>query len=174
MAQERSGVITMKGAPMTLIGPQLKVGDKAPDFEVIDQALQPVTLASSKGKVRLIAAVPSLDTSVCSLETKRFAQEVPKLPANVQFYTVSADLPFAQKRWCTAENVAVTTLSDHRKLSFGEHYGVLIKDLRFLARAIFVVDASDKITYVQIVPEVTHEPDYDRAVQAARQAAGAR
>jgi thiol peroxidase len=159
---------------MTLIGPQLKAGDKAPDFEVIDQALQPVTLAASKGKVRIFAAVPSLDTSVCSIETKRFAQEVPKLPSNVQFYTVSADLPFAQKRWCGAEHVTVTTLSDHRKLSFAEHYGVLIKELRILARSIFVVDAADKITYVQIVPEVTQEPDYDRAIQAARQAAGAK
>src|SRR5215510_15847504 len=105
MAQERTGVITMKGKPMTLLGPALKPGDKAPDFEAINTALEPVNLASSKGKVRLFATVPSLDTPVCSLETKRFGQEITKLPANVQFYTVSADLPFAQKRWCGAEQV---------------------------------------------------------------------
>lgn len=174
MAQERTGVITMKGSPMTLIGPALKAGDKAPDFDVIDQALKPVNLASSKGKVRLFATVPSLDTAVCATETKRFSQEISKLPPDVQFYTVSADLPFAQKRWCGAENVNVPTLSDHRSLSFAERYGVLVKELRILARAIFVVDASDKVTYVQIVPEIAQEPDYDRAIQAARQAAGAK
>lgn len=173
MSQERNGVITMKGNPKTLLGPALKAGDKAPDFEVINQGLETVTLASSKGKVRLIAAVPSLDTPVCAIETKKFGTELAKLPANVQFYTVSADLPFAQKRWCGAENVSVATLSDHRKLSFAENYGVLIKDLRILARAIFVIDANDKLTYVQIVPEIAQEPDYDKALQAARQAAGA-
>jgi thiol peroxidase len=174
MAQERTGVITMKGKPMTLVGPALKPGDKAPDFEAINTALEPVSLASSKGKVRLFAAVPSLDTPVCSTETKRFSQELAKLPPNVQFYTVSADLPFAQKRWCGAENVAVPTISDHRNLSFAQNYGVLIKELKILARAIFVVDAGDKITYVQIVPEIASEPDYDKAMMAARQAAGAK
>jgi thiol peroxidase len=173
MPQERTGVITMKGNPKTLVGPALKAGDKAPEFEVINPSLEAVTLASSKGKVRLISAVPSLDTPVCALETKKFAQELGKLPPSVQFYTISADLPFAQKRWCGAENVAVPTLSDHRKLSFAENYGVLIKDLRILARAIFVIDAHDKITYVQIVPEIAQEPDYDKAIQAAKQAAGA-
>ena len=172
MSQERNGVITMKGNPKTLIGPALKAGDKAPDFEVINQGLETVTLATSKGKVRLIAAVPSLDTPVCAIETRKFGQELAKLPPNVQFYTVSADLPFAQKRWCGAENLQVATLSDHRKLSFAENYGVLIKDLRIHARAIFVIDASDMITYVQIVPEIAQEPDYDKAIQAAKQAAG--
>jgi thiol peroxidase len=173
MAQERTGVITMKGKPMTLIGPALKPGDRAPDFQTVNQALESVTLASSRGKVRLFATVPSLDTPVCAVETKRFAQEIPKLPPNVQLLTVSADLPFAQKRWCGAENVSVATLSDHRSLSFAEAYGVLIKELRILARAIFVVDAADKITYVQIVPEIAQEPDYDKAIMAARSAAGA-
>jgi len=174
MPQERTGVITMKGKPMTLLGPALKPGDKAPDFQTVNQGLEPVTLASSRGKVRLFAAVPSLDTPVCAVETKRFGQEISKLPPNVQFYTVSADLPFAQKRWCGAENVAVPTLSDHRSLSFAEAYGVLIKELRILARAIFVVDSSDTITYVQIVPEIAQEPDYDKAIMAARAAAGAK
>jgi thiol peroxidase len=174
MPQERTGVITMKGNPLTLLGPAIKPGDSAPDFEVINQALETVNLASSRGKVRLIAAVPSLDTPVCAVETKKFGQEIARLPANVQFYTVSADLPFAQKRWCGAENVKVTTLSDHRKLSFGEHYGVLIKELRIHARAIFVIDASDKVTYVEIVPEIAQEPNYEKAIAAAQQAAGAR
>jgi len=174
MAQERTGVITMKGNPMTLIGPQLKPGDKAPSFEVINQSLEIITLASSKGKVRLVAAVPSLDTPVCAVETKRFAQEILKLPPNVEFYTISADLPFAQKRWCGAEHVSVTTLSDHRQLSFAQNYGVLIKELRILARAMFVIDAEDKITYVEIVPEIAQEPNYERALGAARQAAGAK
>ena len=174
MAQERTGLIKLKGTPMTLIGPALKVGDRAPEFEVINQTLEPVTLASSKGKARLFAAVPSLDTAVCSTETKRFGQEISKLPANVQFFTVSADLPFAQKRWCSAENVNVFTLSDHRKLSFAENYGVLIKELRILARSIFVVDPSDKITYIEIVPEVATEPNYEKAIAAAKAAAGTR
>jgi len=172
MTQERTGVITMKGNPKTLIGPALKPGDKAPDFECVNQALETVTLASSKGKVRLISAVPSLDTPVCDKETKRFGEELARLPPSIQFYTVSADLPFAQKRWCGAANLQVPTLSDHRTLSFAEHYGVLIKDLRILARAIFVVDASDKITYVELVPEIASEPDYDKALAAAKQAAG--
>jgi thioredoxin-dependent peroxiredoxin len=173
MSQERNGVITMKGSPKTLVGPALQPGDKAPDFEAVNTALEPVTLASSKGRVRLIAAVPSLDTPVCALETKRFAQEITKLPSSVQFYTISADLPFAQKRFCGAENITVPTLSDHRKLSFAENYGVLIKDLRILARAMFVIDANDKITYVEIVPEIASEPNYEKALAAAKKAAGA-
>ena len=173
MAQERAGVITMKGSPKVLIGPALKPGDKAPDFNVIDQGLASVTLANSKGKVRLVSAVPSLDTSVCSIQTKKFSQEISKLPANVQFYTISADLPFAQKRWCGAENVTAPTLSDHRSLSFAENYGILIKDLRISARAIFVIDGNDKITYVEIVPEIASEPNYEKALAAAKQAAGA-
>lgn len=171
MSQERAGVITMKGNPKTLVGPALKVGEKAPDFEVINQGLETVTLASSKGKVRLIAAVPSLDTPVCAIETKKFGEQLSSLPPNVQFYTISADLPFAQKRWCGAEQVQVATLSDHRKLSFAERYGVLIKDLRILARAIFVIDAHDKIAYVEIVPEIASEPNYEKALAAAKAAA---
>ena len=172
MAQERTGVVTFKGNPLTLIGPALKVGDKAPDFEAIDSALEPVTLASSKGKARLFSAVPSLDTPVCSIQTKRFAAEISKLPDSVAVITVSADLPFAQKRWCGAEKVEAKTISDHRKLSFCQNYGILIKELRLAARAIFVVDPKDRITYIQIVPEVTQEPNYDKALAALKNAAG--
>ena len=172
MAEERTGVITMKGNPMTLLGPGLSAGDAAPDFAVIDQGLQAVNLASTSGKVRLFSVVPSLDTPVCSVQTKRFGEELSKLPDGVQVCTVSADLPFAQKRWCGAEGVEMTTLSDHRSLSFGEAYGVLIKELRILARAIFVVDAADKVTYVEIVPEIASEPNYDAALKAVQDAVG--
>jgi thiol peroxidase len=172
MATERKGAVTFKGTPMTLVGPQLKAGDRAPDFSVIDSALQAVNLSSSKGKVRLFSVVPSLDTPVCSQQTKRFGDELKKLPPNVQVYTVSADLPFAQKRWCGAEGVEMTTLSDHRELTFGTNYGVLVKELKLLTRAIFVVDASDKISYVEIVPEITSHPNYDKAIEAVKKAAG--
>lgn len=168
MAEERAGVVTFKGGPLTLVGPELKVGDAAPEFSAINAELEPVTLASSRGKVRLFSVVPSLDTPVCAEQTKRFGQELAKLPPNVQVYTVSADLPFAQNRWCGAENVEMTTLSDHRELSFGQAFGVLIKELKLLARAVFVVDAQDKITYLQIVPEVVDQPDYDKALEAVR------
>lgn len=172
MTGERTGVVTFKGNPMTLVGPELKVGDAAPDFSVINGQLEAVNLASSKSKVRLISVVPSLDTPVCSQQTKRFAEELAKLPSNVQVCTVSADLPFAQNRWCGAEDVEMATLSDHRELSFGQNYGVLIKELKLLTRAIFVVDATDKISYLEIVPEITSHPDYDKALAAVKQSAG--
>jgi len=152
---------------MTLLGPELKVGDKAPDFSVVDNALAPVTLASSAGKIRVISAVPSLDTPVCDTETRRFNQEAASLPDNVIVLTVSLDLPFAQKRWCGAAGIdRVTTLSDYRERSFGNAYGVVIKELVLLSRSIFVIDANDSIRYIQHVPEVTSEPDY-AAVMAA-------
>ncbi len=169
---EREAAVTFKGDPLTLVGPELQAGDQAPDFNVIDGDLGPVNLASSAGKVRLISAVPSLDTPVCSDQTKRFAEALPGLPENVQVLTISADLPFAQGRWCGAEGVEMTTLSDHRELSFANAYGVLIKELKLLSRAIFVIDAEDKITYVEIVPEVTDFPDYDAALAAVGAAAG--
>ncbi len=169
---ERTGVVTFKGGPMTLVGPQLEPGDRAPDFTVLGPGLTPVTLASSRGKVRLFSVVPSLDTSVCSIQTKKFNEAVAALPASVQPYTVSCDLPFAQARFCGAEGVdRMVSLSDHRDVSFGKKYGVLIKELRLLTRSIFVVDASDKIAYVQIVPEITTEPNYDEALAAVRKVA---
>ena len=167
--QERSGVITFKGNPMTLLGSELKVGDKAPDFKVVDTGMAPVSLASSSGKVRIISAVPSLDTPICDTETRRFNQEAASLPDNVVVLTISLDLPFAQKRWCGAAGIdRVMTLSDYQERSFGLAYGVLIKELKLLARCIFVVDSQDTIRYIQQVPEVTHEPDYAAVLAAAR------
>ena len=166
---ERSGIITFKGNPFTLLGPEIKVGDKAPDFAVVDNGLAPVSLASSAGKVRIISAVPSLDTPVCDTETRRFNQEAAGLPGDVVVLTISLDLPFAQKRWCGSAGIEkVTTLSDYRERSFGQSYGVLIKELLLLTRAIFVVDAQDVIRYIQIVPEVTSEPDYAAVIAAAK------
>jgi len=166
---ERTGIISFKGNPMTLLGPELKTGDKAPDFLVVDNGLAPVTLASSAGKIRIISAVPSLDTPVCDTETRRFNQEAATLPENVVVLTVSLDLPFAQKRWCGAAGIdRVTTLSDYRERSFGNAYGVVIKELVLLARSIFVIDANDTIRYIQIVPEVTTEPDYAAVMGAVK------
>jgi len=166
---ERSGIITFKGNPFTLLGPQLKAGDKAPNFAVVDNGLAPVSLASSAGKIRIISSVPSLDTPVCDTETRRFNQEAAGLPGDVVVLTISLDLPFAQKRWCGAAGIdKVMTLSDYRERSFGQNYGVLIKELLLLTRAIFVIDAQDVIRYIQIVPEVTSEPDYAAVIAAAK------
>lgn len=166
---ERSGVITFKGNPMTLLGTELKVGDKAPDFNVVDTALTPVSLATYAGKIRIISAVPSLDTPICDTETRKFNQEAADLPDDVVVLTISLDLPFAQKRWCGAAGIErVVTLSDYRDRSFGQNYGVLIKELLLLARCIFVVDAQGIIRYIQQVPEVTSEPDYAAVIAAAK------
>jgi len=166
---ERSDIITFKGNPFTLLGPELKAGDKAPDFAVVDNGLAPVSLASSAGKIRIISSVPSLDTPVCDTETRRFNQEAAGLPGDVVVLTISLDLPFAQKRWCGAAGIdKVMTLSDYRERSFGQNYGVLIKELLLLTRAIFVIDAQDVIRYIQIVPEVTSEPDYAAVIAAAK------
>jgi thiol peroxidase len=166
--EERTGSITFQGNPLTLMGNEVKVGDKAPDFELLDNDLKPVNLSGFSGKVCVISSVPSLDTPVCDMETRRFNEEAGKLGDNVSILTVSMDLPFAQKRWCGAAGVEkVTTLSDHRDAKFGENYGVLIKELRLLARAIFVVDREGVIQYVQLVKEVTEEPDYDTVIAAA-------
>ena len=171
--QGRTGMVTMRGNPLTLIGPALKPGDKAPDFQCVAQDLTPVTLASSAGKARLLISVPSLDTPVCSTETIRFNREVAGIGGNTQVSVISMDLPFAQRRFCGSENISnIQTLSDHREASFGRAYGVLIKELRLLARALFVVDPSGTIRYVQIVPEVAQEPNYDEALNALRAAAG--
>ncbi len=165
--EERTGSITFQGNPLTLMGNEVKVGDKAPDFELLDNDLKPVNLSGFRGKVCVISSVPSLDTPVCDMETRRFNEEAGKLGDNVSILTVSMDLPFAQKRWCGAAGVdKVTTLSDHRDAKFGETYGVLIKELRLLARAIFVVDREGVIQYVQLVKEVTEEPDYDAVIAA--------
>ena len=162
--------ITFKKNPVTLPGREVKVGDQAPDFTSLANDLSPVTLQDTAGKVRLISVVPSLDTGVCSDQTKRFSEEAASLGENVEVLTVSADLPFAQKRWTTINNVdSITTLSDHRDLSFGEAYGVTMQELRLLARSIFVVDENDKVAYVEYVPEGTDHPDYDKALQAVKE-----
>jgi thiol peroxidase len=159
--QERTGIITMKGNPLTLIGNEVKVGDNAPDFIALDNNLAPVRLSSFKGKICVLASVPSLDTPVCDMETRKFNEEAGRLGADVVFLTISMDLPFAQRRWCGASGVTkVQTLSDHRDASFGTSYGVLIKELRLLARAVFVVDQGGIIQHAQLVKEVSKEPDY--------------
>lgn len=167
--QERQGVITFKGNPMTLIGPDVKVGDKAPEFSVVGNDMSPITLASSQGKTRLVVSVPSIDTPVCDTEVRRFNEEAAKL-ANVEVLVVSLDLPFAQTRWCGAAGISnVKTASDYRGASFAKAYGVLIKELHLAARAVFVIDADNTIVYKEIVSEVTKEPNYEAALKAASQ-----
>ena len=164
---ERAGIITMKGNPLTLLGKELKVGDVAPDFEVLDNDLAPVKFSSFRGKICVISSVPSLDTPICDMETRRFNEEAVKLGENIQILTISMDLPFAQKRWCGAAGVhKVVTLSDHRDASFGTAYGTLIKELRLLARIVFVVDGEGIIRYIQVVKEQTEEPDYEAVLEA--------
>jgi thiol peroxidase len=165
---ERAGATTMRGNPLTLVGPELKAGDQAPDFSAIDSGMKPVKLSDTGNKTRIFSVVPSLDTPVCDAQTKRFNEEAAKLDG-VDIYTVSMDLPFAQKRFCNSfalDNVKM--LSDHKEASFGEHYGTLIKELRILSRAIFVVGPDDKLKYVEYVPEVADHPNYEAALSAAR------
>jgi thiol peroxidase len=170
--KEEKGVITMKGNPLTLTGRSLKVGDRAPDFMVVDNNLSPVNLANYKGKVCVLSSVPSLDTPVCDMETRRFNQEASGLGSNVAILTISMDLPFAQKRWCGSAGVdKVVTLSDHLDASFGTSYGVLIKELRLLARAVFVLDRAGVIQYVEIVKELTQEPNYQAVLTAVKKLA---
>jgi thiol peroxidase len=169
---ERARASTLKGNPLTLVGRELKPGDKAPDFELTDVNLGTVTLAKTGNSVRIFSVVPSLDTPVCDAQTKRFNEEAGKL-RNVDIITVSMDLPFAQKRWCGAFGVdKVKMLSDHRAGSFGTNYGTLIKELRIESRAIFVVDKQNVIRYAQYVKEVGDHPDYESALKVARSLAG--
>jgi thioredoxin-dependent peroxiredoxin len=164
---ERTGVVTIHGNPLTLVGEEIKAGAAAPEAELLDNDLNPVKLSSYRGKILVIAAVPSLDTPVCDLETRRFNDEAANLGADVEMVTVSMDLPFAQKRWCGAAGVKrLRTLSDHRAAAFGTAYGVLIKELRLLARAVFIIDREGAVQYAQLVKEVTSEPDYEEVLQA--------
>jgi thiol peroxidase len=168
---ERANAVTLHGNPLTLLGDLVAAGDKAPDFTVVDNELKEKRLADYAGKVLIVASVPSLDTPVCEMETKRFNKEAASLSNDIVMLTVSMDLPFAQKRWCGAQGVErLVTLSDHREASFGLNWGVLIKELRLLARAVFVVDRKGRVTYVQLVKEVTQEPDYAAAIEAAKAA----
>ncbi|MGG3282279.1 thiol peroxidase [Paenibacillus solani] len=169
MAQERSGAATFKGNPITLIGPQLKAGDAAPDFTVSKNLLEDVSLKDYAGKIKLISVVPSLDTGVCDAQTRRFNEEAAGLGDDVVVLTISADLPFAQARWCGAAGVdRVITLSDYKSRSFGEAYGVLIKEFQLDMRSIFVVDTNDKITYAEYLGEMTEHPNYEAAVEAVK------
>jgi thiol peroxidase len=168
--RERKGLVTMKGKPLTLLGNEVRVGDMMPDCEVVGKDLAPVKLSSFRGKVCIISSFPSLDTSVCDIMTRRFNEEAVALGEDVVVLAISMDLPFAQNRWCIAADVKnVNVLSDHRTASFGQAYGVLIKDLRLLARAVFVVDKKGIVRFTEIVDELTNEPDYDSALQVVKE-----
>jgi thioredoxin-dependent peroxiredoxin len=173
MAETRKGEVTMKGKPVELVGPKLKAGDSAPDFTCVGAGLSIVKLSDTAGKTRLFSVVPSLDTPVCNIQTKKFAESLTALGDKVTAYTVSLDLPFAQARFCTEAKISnLTNLSDCHDHSFGEHYGVLIQGLPIplLARAIFVVDPKNTIKHVEIVPEIAQEPNYDAALNAIKTA----
>ena len=167
--EKRTGVVTFAGNPIALLGKEVKVGDKAPAFTLLDNGLGEKTLADYAGKVKVISVVPSLDTGVCDAQTRWFNQNVSKLGENVVVLTVSVDLPFAQKRWCGAAGIdQVETLSDHRDLSFGENYGFILEGLRLLSRGIVVIDKDDVIRYVEYVPEVTSAVNFDAAEAATK------
>ena len=167
--QEREGLVTMKGNPIVLLGSAVKAGDAAPEFRVVNAGFEPVKLSDFQGKPVLISVVPSLDTGVCALQTKRFNDEVANLPSDVAVLTISTDLPFAQKRFCEAEKIdRVQVLSDHVWREFGLGYGVLIKDMGLLTRSVFVVGKDGRVAYAQLVSEVTEHPDYEAALEAAR------
>ncbi len=169
--ETRKARIKWGGNDTDLAGPEIKTGQKAPDFTVVGNDMKPVTLKDTSGKVRIFSAVPSLDTAVCDTETRRFNQEAANIPG-VDIWTVSMDLPFAQKRWCGAAGIdKVKTVSDHRAASFGEAFGVLEPQKRLLARAVFVVDKDDVVRHVEYVKEVREEPNYAAALEAARAAA---
>jgi thiol peroxidase len=160
--KERTGLVTMRGNPLTLVGNEVKVGEAAPDFMALDNNLTPVKLSAYRLKICIISSVPSLDTPVCDIETRKFNEEASKLDERVQILTISMDLPFAQKRWCGSTGAnKIQTLSDHREAQFGIAYGVLIKELRLLARAVFLVDQKGILQYIQLVKEIANEPNYD-------------
>jgi thiol peroxidase len=173
MPEERSGAVTMRGNPVTLVGPEIKAGDVAPDFTAVDNDLGAVDLSDSAGKVRVLNVIVSVDTPVCDAQTRRFNEEAAGLGSGVEILTLSMDLPFAQKRWCGDAGVdRVKTLSDYQTASFGEAYGVLIQGLRLHAPAIFVVDGQGAVRYVEYVPEITDHPDYDAVIAAVKQLQG--
>ncbi len=161
--------VTMRGKPLTLTGTPVKVGDPAPDFTGIDAGLNVFRFHDHLGKVYVLSSVPSIDTSVCDRETRRFNELAAGMASDVEIVTLSVDLPFALKRWCGATGVdRVRLLSDHREVSFGKNYGVLIEELRLLARAVFVVDREGKLRYIEVVSEIAEEPDYDQVLQAVK------
>ena len=166
---ERNNVVKSQGNPLTLVGNEVKIGDTAPDFAVLDENLSPVKLSSFAGKKVVLVSVPSLDTSVCDTEVRRFNKEASAFGDDVVILTISMDLPFAQKRWCGAAGIdRVKVFSDYRDASFGNNYGVLIKELRLLARTVFIVDTSGKVVYIQYVEETSTEPNYDEVLEALK------
>jgi thiol peroxidase len=166
---ERPNATKFQGNPLTLIGPELHVGDKAPSFTARTQDLKPFTLEDTKGKIRLISAVPSLDTGICDAETRRFNVEAATLGDQVEIITLSMDLPFAQKRWCAAAGIdKIKVVSDYYDRSFSQAFGTLVKELHLSSRAVFVVDEKDTIRYVEYVPEIASHPDYDKALAAVK------
>ena len=168
---EAKNTVKFQGNPLTLIGRQPVVGEPAPDFEVLANDMSAVKLSEFRGKVAVICSVPSLDTSVCDTEVRKFNEQATSLGDDVVVLVVSMDLPFAQKRWCGAAGVKnVQTLSDHRQAQFGNTYGILIKELRLLGRAVFVVDKKGVIHYIEVIDELTNEPDYEAALKAAKEA----
>lgn len=168
MMEKRTGFLTMGADPLTLRGKEIKVGDKAPDFTVLTNDLKPYTLADAGSKVKIISVVPSVDTSVCQIQTTRFNKEAAQLD-NTVILTISVDLPFALAKFCSAQGIdQVITLSDHRDLSFGENYGFVIDELRLLARGIVILDQDNNVTYVEYVPEVADHPNYEKALEEAK------
>ena len=164
--------VTLKGKPLALLGPEIKAGQKAPNFKLLAIDSTKVELSQSKDKVRLLSVVHSLDTNVCDLQTQRFEEEAAEFK-DVIIYAISMDLPFAQARYCGAHDIKnLQTLSDHREASFGRAYGVLIGELRLLSRAIFIIDRDDTVRYVEYVPEVAQHPDYDKAIEALKNVVG--
>jgi thiol peroxidase len=172
MSQERSGAVTMRGNPLTLVGPELEVGAEAPDVALVSPQMQETSIRPT-GTVRIVSVVPSLDTPVCDIQTKRFNEEAANVGPGIEIVTVSADLPFAQARWASANGVGdVSFLSDHRAMAFGDAYGTHVKELRLDARAVFVIDPAGRIVHAQYVRELAEQPDYDAAIKAAKKAAG--
>ena len=170
--EKNQNKVTFKGEPVTLLGNEIKVGDKAPDFRALDNGLNPTKLSDYKGKVKVLSVFPSVDTSVCSKQNRRFNEEAAGLSDDIAILAISNDLPFALGRFCDAEGIdKVTTLSDHKDVDFGTKYGFLIEELRLLARGVVVVDQNDQVRYVEYVPEIGNEPDYESALSAAKQLA---
>jgi thiol peroxidase len=170
---ERHGVVTMRGAPLTLVGPVLEVGQRAPAFTAVANDMSTFSFRPGDGVVWIISAVPSLDTPVCSAETRRFNEAAASLGPGIKVLTVSMDLPFAQRRWCAAEGIEnLQTVSDYRDRCFAEHYGVRIRENGLLARSVFVIGPDGRIRYIQIVPEISSEPQYEPVLAAARMARG--
>lgn len=169
MAQERPGAVTFHGNPLTLVGSEVKAGDKAPNFTALKAIGSPITLDDLKGRVKVFNVIVSVDTPVCDAQVRRFNEEAAKLPGDLEIHTVSADLPFAQSRFCGAAGIdKVKNISDYKDTSFGEAYGILIKEFRLLGRAIFVVDKNDTVQYAEYVKEVTEHPNYDSALAAIK------